>query len=145
VTLAVDTNVLVYAHRPELPAHGSARTRLRALAEGLQPVVFPWPCLYEFLRVVTHRNLFRVPSKPEVAVAAVADLLAFPTVRTISETDRHFAVLASLIDPAAPSGNLMHDAHIAALLLEHGVTDLLTEDKDFHRFPGVRVVRLRDL
>ena len=144
MTLAVDTNVLVYAHRPELPQHALARGRLRSLAEGVRPVVFAWPCLYEFLRVVTHPRLFRVPSTAEEALTAVEDLIAFPTARTISETERHASVLKSLVGPAAPTGNLMHDAHIAALLIEHGVPDILTEDRDFLRFPGVHVVRLAD-
>jgi uncharacterized protein len=145
VTLAVDTNVLVYAHRPELPQHALARERLRALAEGVRPIVFPWPCLYEFLRVVTHRRLFRVPSTKEEALTAVEDLLAFPTVRTIGETERHASVLRLVADTAGLTGNLMHDAHIAALLIEHGIPAILTEDRDFYDFPGVTVVRLKDL
>jgi len=140
--IAVDTNILVYAHQPRMPRHDDALRRLRDLAEGSVPFALPWPCAYEFLRVVTHRRVFDRPSTPEQAWAFVRNVLDSPAAVLLSETDRHLEVLGRVLQDAQVSGNLVHDAHIAALLLEHGVQDFLTADADFHRFRGLRVVEL---
>jgi toxin-antitoxin system PIN domain toxin len=140
--LAVDTNILVYAHQPRLPRHEQALGRLRELAEGSVPFALPWPCAYEFLRVVTHRRVFDRPSTTEQAWAFLRNVLDAPTTVLLMETDRHVEVLEEVLRDTGVTGNLVHDAHIAALLLEHGVRDILTTDTDFHRFRGLRVVEL---
>lgn len=140
--VGVDTNILVYAHQPGMPRHAQALRRLRELAEGAAPLALPWPCAYEFLRVVTHRRVFDPPSTTEQAWAFLRNVLDSPAAVLLSETDRHADVLERVLRDAQVTGNLVHDAHIAALLLEHGVQDFLTTDADFHRFRGLRVVDL---
>jgi toxin-antitoxin system PIN domain toxin len=136
---AVDTNILVYADREEAPHHLIALRLLRALATGSEPWVLPWPCIYEFLRVVTHPRVFFPPTPIREAWAGIETLLESPSVVLISEGKRHRQVVDDLLRTSSLSGNLLHDAHIAALLLEHGVAEILTADDDFRRFPGLKV------
>ena len=137
--IAVDTNLLVYAHREDSPFHEAAYERLAALAEGRATWAIPWPCVYEFLRVVTHPRVYHPPVPHTLAVRDIQAVLSSPSLVLLSETDRHAEVMKRVILASGATGNLMHDAHIAALCLEHGVTELITGDRDFHRFPGIRV------
>ncbi len=109
------------------------------LAEGKEPWAIPWPCVYEFLRIVTHPRIFRDPSPLRDAIHDLKTLLASPTLHCLGETPRHGEILAEVLAETSVAGNLMHDLHIAVLLREHGVTELLTADTDFHRFKGFRV------
>lgn len=140
--IAVDTNILVYAHREELPQHAAARARLTALAEGDAPWAIPVFCLGEFIRVVTHPRLFDPPHTIAEACGALDRVLASPTVRVLSPGERFWAILAEAVREAAATGNLVFDAQLAALCRETGVSALLTEDRDFARFPGLRTERL---
>jgi toxin-antitoxin system PIN domain toxin len=136
---ALDTNILVYAHRQEPPEHAVAQKVLAELATGAQPWVLPWPCIYEFLRVVTHPRVFHPPTPGQDAWGAIDLLLDSPSVVAISEGERHRAILTDLLQDSTVTGNLLHDAHIAALLIEHGVEEILTADEDFRRFPKLKV------
>jgi toxin-antitoxin system PIN domain toxin len=136
---AVDTNLLVYAEISSSRHHRRARQLLRELAEGVAPWAIPWPCVYEFLRIVTHPRVYHPPVPVRIAVADVKAILDSPTLLLLSETPRHFEVMEAVIRQSGVSGNLIHDAHIAALCVEHGVSELLTGDRDFARFPGLRV------
>lgn len=137
--LAVDTNILVYARREETAEHAAAFQLLQGLAEGDEPWALPWPCIYEFLRVVTHPRVFNPPTAPERAWQGVLVLLRSPSCFLVSEGINHHEFLDPLVASARLSGNLFFDARIAALLLEHGVTEILTADEDFRRFPGLKV------
>jgi Predicted nucleic acid-binding protein, contains PIN domain len=132
---AIDTNVLVYAEIVTSTHHRTARRLLVGLAEGQAPWAIPWPCVYEFLRVVTHPRVFTPPVPIELAMRDLAQILASPSLILLSETDRHAEVMNSVVDASAVTGNLIHDAHIAALCIEHGVSELVTGDRDFSRFP----------
>lgn len=136
---AVDTNVLVYAATRPGPHHGAARAVLTSLAEGSEPWALPWPCLYEFLRVTTHPRVFHPPPQMMDAFAFVRRLLESPTLVLLSETSRHVETLEAVLTRSGVTGNLVHDAHIVALCLEHGVSELLTADRDFARFDELRV------
>jgi len=136
---AVDTNVLVYSEIISSAHHKAARALLTELAEGSIPWAIPWPCIYEFLRVVTHPRVFSPPVPIEVALHDLDQILASPAVVLLSETERHADVMKTMLKQSAISGNLVHDAHIAALCLEHGISELVTGDRDFSRFP-IRVV-----
>jgi len=136
---AVDTNVLVFAEIVTSRHHEAAHRLLRELAEGAVPWALPWPCVYEFLRVVTHPRIFHPPVPLERALSDLGHILASPSLRLLQETPRHPEVMATVLRDSRVKGNLIHDAHIAALCLEHGVTELLTGDRDFARFPGLRV------
>ena len=137
---AVDTNVLVHAEIVGSKHHPAARRALETLADGPTPWAIPWPCVYEFLRLVTHPRIFHPPVPMERALADLSAILAAPSLVLLAETPRHAAVMASLLRASGAAGNLVHDAHIAALCLEHGVTELMTGDRDFLRFAPLKVV-----
>lgn len=135
--IALDTNILVHAHRRGTAHHEPALALLSALGEGPTPYALFWPSLYEFLRIVTHHRVFDPPSTRGEALEAIRDFLAPPVVRVLSETARHPALLERVVREARVTGNLIHDAHLVALALEHGVHEILTLDGDFARFPHV--------
>ncbi len=137
--IAIDTNVLVYARRSELPHHRKARALLLELAEGDSPWALPWPCAYEFLKTVTHPRIFLRPTTLEEAVDDLESLLDSPSLVMLGQGPGHRRQLHRMVLGGAAVGAAVHDAHIAALALEHGVTELLTADRDFARFPGLRV------
>ena len=136
---AIDTNILIYAEVESSKHHGLALKVLKTLAEGALPWAIPWPCIYEFLRVVTHPRVFHPPVPPEIALADLQRVLTSPLLILLAETGRHPSVLDRTVRQAGATGNLIHDAHIAALCLEHGVSELLTGDRDFTRFVGFKV------
>lgn len=136
---AVDTNVLVYAEVRTSRHHRKALELLREMAGGAAPWAIPWPCVYEFLRVVTHPRVFHPPVPVERALDDVDRILASPTLHLLHETPRHHALLREMVTASGATGNLIHDAHIATLCVEHGVRELVTGDQDFARFPGLRV------
>jgi hypothetical protein len=142
--IAVDTNVLVLAHRLEAPGHERAAFWVRSLAEGQSPWGLPVVCLAEFVRVVTHRRIFDPPSSLKQALDAVDALLESPTVRILTPSGGHWPLLRASIVAGDTTGNLVFDAQIAALCREHGVERLLTVDRDFGRFPFLATVRLAD-
>lgn len=137
---AIDTNVLVFSEITSSPFHRTARSLLVELAQGAEPWALPWPCVYEFLRVVTHSRVYHPPVPMDRARADLVRVLASPSVVLLAETARHPEILEKVLATSGVSGNLVHDAHIAALCIEHGVSELLTGDRDFLRFEGIRVV-----
>jgi toxin-antitoxin system PIN domain toxin len=137
--IALDTHVLVYALRAETPFHTRARKLLGDLARGKKPWALAWPCIYEFLRVVTHPRVFLPPTPVDIALADLQILLDSPSLSMLGEGPSHWKQLRTMVIDGVARGNLVYDAHIAALLSEHGVTEFLTSDRDFTRFPGLRV------
>lgn len=137
--IALDTNILVQARREELEHHPRAKILMRELAEGEEVWAIPWPCVYEFLRVVTHPRIFDPPTPLEAALHDLASLFESPTLVLLGEGHRHPAHLARMMREGAATGNLAHDAHIAAIAVEHGVKELWTLDRDSSRFPGLSV------
>jgi toxin-antitoxin system PIN domain toxin len=135
--IALDTNILVYARREELPQHRGARALLTRLAEGTAAWALPWPCVYEFLRVVTHPRVFDPPTDLDTALEDLESLLASPSLVLLGEGPGHLGHLRRMVLEGRASGNLVHDAHVAALVLEHGARELWTTDRDFARFPGL--------
>ena len=138
--IAVDTNVLVQAHRQDAPFHASAMATLQELAAGAAPWAIPWPCVHEYLAIVTHTRIFRTPSTLAAACDQVDAWLEVPTLRLLSEDrDAHWPSLKPLLVSGRITGPRVHDARIAALCLAHGVSELLSADRDFSRFPGLDV------
>ena len=137
---AVDTNVLVFAEILNSRHHAKAKALLKELGEGNRPWAIPWPCVYEFLRVVTHPKVFHPPVPLDRALSDLDKILESPSMRLLMETPRHAEVMGEVLRTGGVTGNLIHDAHIAALCVEHGVSELLTGDKDFERFEGLTVV-----
>ena len=139
--IAVDTNVLLHAHRVELPKHASAKALLIQLAEGAAPWGLPVFVIGEFLRVITHARVFDPPHSVDEAIAAVDALLASPSIRVLSPAEDWPRLLAEALRRGNARGNLVFDAQIVAVCLEHGVTTIVTEDRDFERF-NVNTTRL---
>lgn len=137
--IAVDTNVLVAAHRRDSEFHAAARPALKQLAESRAPWAIPWPCVHEFLSIVTHPRIFTVPSTTSEATAQVDAWLESPSVVLLSEDGSYWSTLRDLVQAAKIVGPRIHDARIAALCLRHGIQELWNADRDFGRFPALRV------
>jgi uncharacterized protein len=137
--IAVDTNILVYAHREDSPWHVAAKSRVGELAEGPSSWAIPWPCLHEFLAIVTHPRIFKTPTPASVAVEAVGALLEAPRLVLLSETGGYWDVLRRLVEKGLLAGPVVYDARIAALCRIHGVSELWSADRDFSRFPELAV------
>lgn len=142
--IAVDTNILLYADREETPQHASALRAIRRLAEGNEAWAVPVQCVGEFLRVVSHDRVFQPPTPVADALASIESLLASPSARLLVPGDRYLTILRQVLTRSGVRGNLVFDAQIAAVCLEHGATKLLTEDRDFTRFAGIEVLPLAE-
>ena len=140
--IAVDTNVLVYAHREEFSEHPRALEWLRFLAEGTAPWGIPVFTLGEFIRVVTHPKVFDPPSTMDDALMALDALAAMSSLRILLPARRYPGLLVEAVREGRATGNLAYDAQIAAVCREHGVGALLTRDRDFSRFPWIRIIDL---
>ncbi len=137
--IAVDTNVLVYAHREDSAWHDAAYGCVGSLAEQRDPWAIPWPCIHEFLAIVTHPRIYNPPTPLATALDQVQAWLESPSLVLIAETEEYWQRLERVLRSARSSGPRIHDARIAALCLEHGITELWTADRDFSRFPALRV------
>jgi len=135
--IAVDTNLLVYAHRVDSEWYVRASERLRELAEGKARWAIPWPCLHEYLAIVTHPRIFATPTPLEAAIDQAAAWIESPSLILLTEADDSFAQLRELLIASRVTGPKVHDARIAALCLLHGVRTLWTADRDFGRFPAL--------
>ncbi|MDR2880660.1 MAG: PIN domain-containing protein [Azoarcus sp.] len=137
--IALDTNLLVYAHRRDNPFHAVAARQVRELAEDKAAWAIPWSCLHEFYAIVTNRRIFTPPSTPDEALDQIEAWLESPTLHLLSETPEHWSYLRQLTSKAKLQGPMVHDARIAALCLTNGVRELWSADRDFSRFPSLRV------
>ncbi len=137
--IAVDTNLLVYAHRADSPWHDRASICIRTLAEGRSAWALPWPCLYEFLAIVTHPRIYRSATPLARALEQVDAWLESPTLVLLAEGREHWSELRSQLADGKVTGPQVHDARIAALCRSHGVTELWSADRDFSRFPDLAV------
>lgn len=136
--IAVDTNILVYAHRADSAFHGAARHAVTTLAEGDEPWGIPVGAVHEFLAIVTNGKIFKPASTTEQALDQIDAWLAAPSVRVMHSASQHWPVLSELARSAKLQGGAFHDARIAAVCIEHSVHLLWTADRDFARFPALR-------
>jgi len=137
--IAVDTNILVYAHREDCEWHTAASGRVKQLAEGRAAWAISWPSVHEFLAIVTHPRIFVPPTPLAGAIDQVEAWLESPSLVLLAEGPEYWALLRSIVEPGRVVGPLVHDARIAALCLHHGVRELWSADRDFSRFPGLAV------
>ncbi len=133
----VDANVLLYAVNASSAHHRRARSWLDEVLAGDVAVGFAWIVLLAFLRLATHPAIFARPLTADEAIGVIRHWLGQPPAVIIEPTPRHVDLLAGLLAEAGTAGNIVNDAHLAALALEHGAT-LVTFDADFGRFTGVR-------
>lgn len=135
---AVDTNILIYAHREDCPFHTKALTTMQALADGSARWAIPWPCIHEFIAVVTHPRIYAPPSPLATALAAIRVWIESPMCEMIGEGPDYFAVLERLATTAQLTGPMIHDARIAAICQHNGISELLSCDRDFSRFSAMK-------
>jgi toxin-antitoxin system PIN domain toxin len=137
--ILIDANLLLYAYDASSAQHQRAHAWLSRVLAGPQPVRFAWMSLLAFLRIGTDSRIFARPLTIAEAEAAVASWLALPAVAIVDPGERHWTILSELLRAAQPRAALVMDAHLAALAIEHGIT-LCTSDRDFSRFPAVRLL-----
>ena len=138
--IAVDTNILVYAHRADSPWHDGALKKITELAEGRAPWAIPWPCIHEFLAIVTHPRIYSSPTPLIASLDQVEAWFESPSLVVLAETERYWPELRSALDQGRISGPQVHDARVAAICSDHGVRELWSADRDFGRFPSLNVV-----
>jgi len=133
----IDANVLLYASDASSPHHEAALAVVQTLAAGPEIVYLFWPTVMAYLRIATHPSVFARPLAIAEATANVEGLLGRPHVRTAGEGEAFWLRYREVAADAQPTGNLVPDAHLASLMLEHGVGTLVTHDRDFRRFRGI--------
>jgi len=136
--IAVDTNLLVFAHRGNAPAHQTALAALQPMFEGNSPWALPWPCVHEFISIATNPGIYKPASTLSEALGFLESLFGSPQLHLLAESPGYFEKLRELALAAKLSGPRIHDARIAALCLHHGVRELWTADRDFSRFPKLK-------
>ena len=137
---AIDTNILVYAHRLDSPWNEPASRCLRGLAEGAAIWAIPWLCVHEFLAIATHPRVFRPPTPLEKALADLEVWFESPSLRLIGEGPTYWPEFSRVARQGLVAGPVVHDARVVAISLEHGVKIVLSADRDFSRFPGIEVI-----
>jgi len=132
--ILVDANLLLYAEDSDAPLHRQARTWWDAQLSGTSPVCLCWTVLFAFLRIATNRRIHRRPLSLQEAIGCVQSWLDQPCVRVVHPTERHWQIFREMLVSGKATANLIMDAHLAALALEHGC-QLNSNDADFARFP----------
>lgn len=135
--IAVDTNLLVYAHRKDSEWHPRAAEKIAELAERRAAWAIPWPCIHEFMAIATHPRIYDPPSAASAVVDQVEAWRESPSLVLLSESSGYWLRLREIVEAGKVMGPKIHDARIAALCLEHGVSTLWSADRDFNRFPAL--------
>lgn len=136
--IAIDTNLLVFAHRGNSPHHQAALAILEPVFEGTSAWALPWPCVHEFISIATNHRIYKPASTLPQALGFLELLFGSPQLHLLSESPGYFDKLRKLALSAKSSGPRIHDARIAALCLHHGVSELWTADRDFSSFPKLK-------
>jgi uncharacterized protein len=137
----VDTNVLVYSADEDSAHHAVCRRILHDSRRRAAAWYVTWAICYEFLRITTHPRVFRRPWPARQAWAFLRTLLASPSLSVLVPTERHADVVSEVLEEVPQlAGNIVHDAHTAILMREHGIRTIYTRDTDFHRFPFIEPV-----
>ena len=136
--IAIDTNILVYAHREDSAFHEQADRCLTELIESGRDWAIPWPCLHEFLAIVTHPRIFFRPPPLADAIEQINCWLECPTLHMIGEAQDYWTLCRSIIRKGQITGPLIHDARVAAICIQHRTNSFWTADRDFSRFPQLK-------
>jgi predicted nucleic acid-binding protein len=131
--IAVDTNILVYAHRKDSPWHEKAYKKLAQLVEGRTTWAIPWPCVHEFISICTHPKIFKPASSLEQALHQIEFWMESPFLRLINEGENYWDLLKKILVAGKIQGPMVHDMRIASICLESGVSELWSADRDFSR------------
>lgn len=136
--IAIDTNLLVYAHREDAAWHENAYTCIKDKAESTVPWCIPWPCIHEFLAIITHPRIYAPPTPLQKALDQVDAWMESPSLVLLGETEEHWPSLRTLLLNGRIAGPMVHDGRVAAICIQHGVREIWTVDRDFGRFKGIR-------
>ncbi len=139
MSLALDANVLLYASNADDERNERAQEVLRELAEGPEVVYLFWPVAMAFLRISTRESVFPNPLSPAEALAMVGSLLSRDHIYAPGEDDLFWSAFSEIAEEQRARGDLVTDAHIVALMRRYGVRTIITHDRDFRRFDGIRV------
>lgn len=139
MSYSVDANVLLYASDQSSDRHERARGFVETCAAGPEILCLTWPTLMAYLRISTHPRIFAAPLNPDEALGNVAALVELPHVRVVSERDGFLDAYRRVAGNMPVRGNLVPDAHVAAILFQHGVRTLYTNDRDFRKFGSLEV------
>lgn len=135
----VDTNILVYATHTGSPFHERSRALVEHLVAGPSLAYIFWPAILGFLRIVTHPNILGSPLSCDEAMSNIESLIAPSHVRVAGEGEAFWASLRTVAADVKPRGNLVPDAHLVALIREHGVSTIWSHDRDLRKFRGITV------
>jgi toxin-antitoxin system PIN domain toxin len=136
--IAIDTNLLVYSYREDSEFHARILEHLRPVIEGDNPWALPWPCVHEFIGVVTSGRVYKPASPLSDVLNFIESLITSPQIHLLAESPGYFEKLRELALATKLSGPRIHDARIAALCLHHGVSELWTADRDFSQFSKLK-------
>lgn len=134
MSFAIDANILLYASDASNERHTQANAFLHQCAQGHEVFCIAWITVMAYLRISTHPSIFRTPLSPTIAMRNVEALLALPMCQTLSEDEGFWFEYQTVAKDAAVKGNLVPDAHLAALLRQHGIAQIYTFDRDFRKF-----------
>ena len=137
--IAVDSNLLIYAHKEGSPFHTAAAQLVDSLRYQRAAWAIPWPCIHEFIGIVTHPGIYKPASTLSEALGFLDSVFASPQLQLLSESSGYFDRLRDIAAAARLRGPRIHDARIAALCLHHGVRELWSADRDFSAFPQLTV------
>lgn len=140
MSFGIDVNILLYASDTNSPQHDKAATFLNSCATGGEMFCLAWLTLMSYVRMSTHPAIFQRPLSHADAIRNVEALVSTPMCRVIGEEDGFLDIYRRLTDEVPTRGNLVPDAHLAAVLLQHGVVQLYTHDRDFRKFSALRVI-----
>ena len=139
MSYSLDANVLLYASDRSSDRHDRARQFLESCAASPEILCLAWPTLVSYLRIATHPRIFASPLSPEQALDNVSSLIELPHVRAVSELDGFLDAYRQVVGSTPMRGNLVPDAHLAAILFQHGVRTIYTNDRDFLKFSSLEV------
>lgn len=139
MSYSLDVNVLLYASDRASERHRAAREFLESCADSPEVLCLTWPTLMAYLRIATHPGIFASPLAPEEALGNIGTLLDLPHVRVLSERDGFMAAYSHVTAHTSVRGNLVPDAHVAAILFQNGVRTLYSNDRDFRKFESLEV------
>ena len=138
--IAIDTNIIIYAHRYDNPFQKRAQEWLEHVFQKEDICAIPYHCIIEFLAISTNPRIYKDPTPPETAFEQIENLLECDNVKILSEIENQLSLVKELSLNTAIKGSEFHDVRIAAVCLENGVSVLYSADRNFSRFSKLKVV-----
>ena len=139
MSYSLDVNLLLYASDRSSNRHARARRFVESCAAGPEILCLTWPTLMSYLRIATHPRIFSAPLSPDEALGNITALIDLPHVRALSELDGFLDAYKHMTGEIPVRGNLVPDAHLATILVQHGIRTLYTNDRDFRKFQSLDV------